>query len=666
MIQKIFNRKLELKNKKDKIALSLYYDYIPMYDIFSDNIYPINSMKLYYRLVDCHYRFVTDEIKQWIENKRNKVIDDENIIKHYDDMLQIIDNYDLDTLEKTSYETLYRYSPDFGLTISICKRNSFHPYSFHLNPYYSKNELIKLGMNNMLIDKLTPEKLIDKKLHYDICKKVSKNDIHYETIIEHMKHIINNKCIGWTTFYSMTGSYIFNKILREHNKIRMHQYMYDGLNKIIDTINKVDLPQNYYFYRFVWDDSYLKHLKIGEIFMDKGFISTTRDPFYSPGIKMDFGLVLIRINVPEHLKGVGLLIENFSMFPKEEEFLIQPFSKLKLKAKDDKAIYYHTNEKFERLIKKKYEFDLVSTKSNELDNIIVEPNNTIPELDIYNINIDSTDRTGIFRIFLEKCDIYGQFRINFNNKDIIFIAQWFDSTGSYSHMYKNKTKDGFIITHYDNGYPLLSIEMGENIYINFFKSFCCYDNDENHNDNNHNHNDIIAHFSRIFKYKNVNIWFNYKNFSEFSNNYIENKEFLYTKLYCSTIYEYYKNGKNDTIKYYKYDYGFWMLDKIGKTIVPDIIINKLPKELNKKEQISWKMLFIIIVEKYFYLYKRLEEWMNYYFNNVFDKIYYTFNIISYLEKQGYAITDLPTFKHVSTFERGDLFKLIFNENVRRI
>ncbi len=56
MIQKIFNRKIELKNQKDKIALSQYSDYIPMYDIFSDNIYPINSMKLYYRLVNCHYR----------------------------------------------------------------------------------------------------------------------------------------------------------------------------------------------------------------------------------------------------------------------------------------------------------------------------------------------------------------------------------------------------------------------------------------------------------------------------------------------------------------------------------------------------------------------------------------------------------------------------------
>ncbi len=652
MIQKIFNRKIEIKNEKDKIALSQYNEYIPMYDIFSDNIYPINSMKLYYRLVECHYRFITDEVKQWIENKMNKSTDTKKI--YYNNILKIIDNYDLETLEKTSYETLYRYSPDFGLTISICKRNSFHPYSFHLTPYYSKKELIKLGMNNMLIDKLKPENLVDKKLHYEICKKVSKNDISFETILEHMRAIINNKCIGWIMFYSMTGSYIFNQILRKNSKIHMHQYMYDGLVKIIDTINKVDLPKDYYFYRFVWDDSFLKHLKIGDTFIDKGFLSTTRDPFYSPGIKMDFGLVLIRINVPEHLKGVGLLIENFSMFPKEEEFLIKPFTKLKLKAKDEKATYYHLNEKFERLIKKRYEFDMISTKTNELDNIKIEPNSSIPEIDIKHVNIDSSDRTGLFRLFLEQCDIYGQFRIN---KSMIFLAQWFDSTGSYSHMYKNNTKDGFIITHYKDGYPLLSIEMGEDLYINYLNTLCSYDNFESDIDN-----DIISHFARIFKYKNINICFTYKNFTEFESNYTENTEYLSSKLYCDTIYKYFKTGENNTPKYYKYDFGFWMLDKIGKTELPDNITSKLPKEIKPK---TWKELFIIIVEKYFYLYKRLEEWMNAQFNDMFKKAYYTFNIISYLEKQGYDIVDMPTFKHVSTFERGDLFKMVFNDNIRR-
>jgi hypothetical protein len=137
-------------NSLNKISLSKYTEYIPMYDIFSDNIYPINSSKLHYRLVNCHYRFITDEVKQWIINKMNKIdksdknYKSDNNYKKYDDMIKIIDNYDLEVLEKTSYETLYKYSPDFGLSISICKRNSFHPYSYHLNPYYTKTELIKL------------------------------------------------------------------------------------------------------------------------------------------------------------------------------------------------------------------------------------------------------------------------------------------------------------------------------------------------------------------------------------------------------------------------------------------------------------------------------------------------------------------------------------------
>ena len=658
MIQKIFNRKIELKNEKDKIALSQYSEYIPMYDIFSDNIYPINSMKLYYRLVDCHYRFITDEIKQWIINKKSKT-SDEDKKAHYQTLLDIINNYDLETLEKTSYETLYRYSPDYGLLISICKRNSFHPYSFHLNPYYTKNELIKLGMNNKLIEKLEPSNLVDKKLHYDICKLVSKNDISYETILNHMNVIIKNKCIGWINFYSMTGSYLFNKILRDN--LPMNQYLFDGLNKIINTINQAELPNDYYFYRFVWDDEYLKHLKVGEIFIDKGFTSTTRDPFYSPGIKMDFGLVLVKINIPQKLKGVGLLIENFSMFPKEEEFLIKPYSKLKLKAKDEKANYYHTNEKFERLIKKKYEFDLVNTNDN-FDKIKVVPDHNIPSIDIDNIKIDINgnviDRIGLFKIFLENCDNYSQFRYN----DEIYIAQWFDSTGSYASNYKNKTKDGFVINKYINGYPALSIEMGEIMYVNYIRKICYYDVyiEEDNELTNH----IIAHIARIFKYKTANIIFEYKNFTQFSDNYKEDKEYLYTKLYCDTIYQYYKTGTlKKTSKYFKYEYGFWKLDNIGKEKVPIEIINKVSKDI--KVGITWKDFFILIVEKYFHLYKRLEEWMNNYFNDIFNKNYYSFNVVPYLNNKGYNIEEIPTFKHVSVFDRGDIFKNVFIDSVRR-
>jgi hypothetical protein len=655
MIQKIFNRKIELKNEKDKIALSQYSDYIPMYDIFSDNIYPINSMKLYYRLVNCHYRFITDEIKQWIINKKDKLDTKTDKFKHYDNMLKIIDNYNLEYLEKTSYETLYRYSPDYGLSISICKRNSFHPYSFHLNPYYTKNELIKLGMNNKLIDTLKPSDLVDKKLHYDICKLVSKNDISYETILNHMNLIIENKCVSWINFYSMTGSYLFNKILRD--KLPINQYLYDGLNKIINCINKAELPNDYFFYRFVWDDEYLKNLKVGDIFIDKGFTSTTRDPFYSPGVKMDFGLVLVKINIPKKIKGVGLLIENFSLFPKEEEFLIQPFSKLKLVARNDKARYYHINEKFEKIIKKKYEFDLVNINDNF--NLKVEPDYKIPSIELHEIIINNNSRVDLFKIFLDKCDSYGQFR--YNNE--IYLAQWFDSTGSYANLYKNKTKDGFIIYKYEDGYPILSIEMAEELYVNFQKSICYYDDNNNIIDNNDNDNNVISHIARIFKYKTPYVYFDYKNFTEFKDNYESETEYLSTKLYCSTIYDYYKKNIKNENSYFKYEFGFWKLDNIGKESVSRETINKINKDI---KDIKWKDFYILVVEKYFNLYKKLEEWMNDMFENMFNKNYYTFNILPYLNKQGYNIEDIPTLSHITSFDRGAIFSQVYREDIRRV
>jgi hypothetical protein len=54
-------------------------------------------------------------------------------------------------------------------------------------------------------------------------------------------------------------------------------------------------------------------------------------------------------------------IENFSMFPKEEEFLLPPRSKLKLIAKNENFDYKHINENFEKKVKKKYEFDYIDS-----------------------------------------------------------------------------------------------------------------------------------------------------------------------------------------------------------------------------------------------------------------------------------------------------------------
>ena len=75
-----------------------------MYDIYSEKIYPINKINLYERLIVYHYRFINNEVKNWIENKSKKEKNFENHKKN----LEIIDNYELDTLYQTSITSTYK------------------------------------------------------------------------------------------------------------------------------------------------------------------------------------------------------------------------------------------------------------------------------------------------------------------------------------------------------------------------------------------------------------------------------------------------------------------------------------------------------------------------------------------------------------------------------
>ena len=162
----------------------------------------------------------------------------------------------------------------FGLSVSICKRNSFHPYSIHLTPYYTKDELIKLGQNMGIVKDITPNKLIDRELHYKICKKVSKNDISHEEISKHMKHIIDSEVSSWMSFYSFNGSYLFNKFLRSTNTKKLSSFMHDGLTQITNCIkNAPGLEKDYFIYRFLWDDIFLEELKVGQTYVEPGFLS---------------------------------------------------------------------------------------------------------------------------------------------------------------------------------------------------------------------------------------------------------------------------------------------------------------------------------------------------------------------------------------------------------
>lgn len=683
-IKRIFSLQVKLKNKEDKIKLSKYEDLIPMYDIYSQKIYPINKQNIHYRLIESHYRFVNEEVYQWILNLYDKYSSDSNLGPKLKYNIDLMENYDIPTLIETSYKTLYKYSPLLGLLVSICKRNSFHPFISHLKPYYTKLELIKLGQNMNVIDnKIDPEYLIDQPTHYKICKTVSKNDVSFEEIRKHHQFILDNNLISWICFYSFTGSFLFNKYLRNLNVNAIRGISSRDKRQIISSVNQINpifyqglvnivkimenappLDNDYDIYRFIWDDSFIMGLKEGDIFMDKGFISTTRDPFYSPGLTGNFGLILLKIKIPKDKKGLGLFIENFSLFPKEEEFLMAPYSKLKLISKNDTFKYFHTNPEFEKLINRKYEFELVGIdyKNFYLENQpnTIKNNDNFYQLDT--IILNGIDRVELIKKFVIAYSNGTQLNLKLKDKNYTFIYQWFDSTltSSYDKFYYNKVKDGMLFSLYDsNGYPYLNIELGQELVINFINKMYFGNSrllDEEHLE-------LVYHFGRMFYYKTSLIFHEYKSFDSFKNNYEQsNQIFLNMNLFNNTIYDYLKNGKKYLENSFSnYNLGWWYLDEYFNKSISSELNEKLPEGLKKLK--SLKDLYIETVEKSFYFYPKLIQEMD---RNIVKNDFITFNIYDKLVANGQADNFKPNLEYDNQDLIDEDFKLVFRQPIRRL
>jgi len=684
-IKKIFNLKIKIKNKEDKIKLSKYEELIPMYDIYSQKIYPINKQNIHYRLIDSHYRFINNEINQWIKNLYDKYSKDKNLGPRFKYNIDVMDNYDINTLIETSYKTLYKYSPLLGLLVSICKRNSFHPFIKHLKPYYTKTELIKLGQNMDIIkSEIDPEYLIDQESHYKICKIVSKNDVSFDEIKIHHEYILKSDVVSWICFYSWTGSFLFNKYLRNmSNEIKNRQtstnsidsnYL-NGLVKIVKAIEKApELSNNYDIYRFIWDDNFIENLKEGDIFMDKGFLSTTRDPFYSPGLNGNFGLVLIKIAIPKNKKGVGLFIENFSLFPKEEEFLLPPYAKLKLISKNNKFKYYHTNPEFEKLINRKYEFELVGIdydlfyKENSL--ILTTKNNYNP---IEKITLNGLDRFDLIKKFIQSYNSNNKINLLVNTKKYSLNYQWFDSsdTSSYNKFYWNKIKDGLLLSLFDDeGYPYLNIELGKELVVNFINQLYFGEafNKVKKPDNLKYQIDqidlnLIYHLGRIFYYKSAIIFHNYTNFNIFESNYnTDQKIFLSMKLFNNSVYQYLKNGIKflDFDSFINYELGYWYLDEYFNKNISIDQEDKLP--FDKKFKTN-KELYIECIENNFNYLEKLNEQID---KNIIKNNWVRYNIYERLVAEGINDSFRLDLEYNDDNQIDDTYKLIFRQPIRRL
>lgn len=717
-IKLIFSGKAKLKTKKDKIKLSLYNEYIPMYDIYSKKIYPISKENLYFRLMKSHYRFINNEVINWLKNQIKKMPKSSEERKSLEENLIIMDNYDIETLIKNSYETTFKFSQELGLDISICKRNSFNRFFSHLKPYYSKMELVNLGLNMNVIsekeEKNSIKSILDEKIHYKICKNISKNDISSKEIIDHSIFLIEKNALVNVSFYSFIGSYYMNKILRNNLKALNQNNIYlkniSKLNKLI--LNSPDLKNDYFLYRFIWDDYFIKNLKIGDIFTDKGFTSTTRDPFYSPGTEIKFGIVLAKIKISKKTKGI--LLENFSVFPKEEEFILPPNSKLKLISKDDNFKYYHINKNYENMINKKYEFEVIDSNLSTKQSIQEsESSSDKDRYDWFTIKSDLQssnqllDKIQIIKNFINTYGLknssinyesdlvdFEPIKISFYNRKYDIYFNWFDGTDSYESLYYNKNKDGMFFTIYDEfDYPYLNIEFGDKMVVNHLNRKYYY-NEKRKID----YIDILflVDLAYIFTYSNFMLDSEYRHFGFHSDNVdlpSDEKIALFKTIYNNTLYEYIKNGNkfysylytnsnpsdisnvdittdlqnkitNRIDNYFKFDYGYTKIDSLKKSNIPEQLLSRF----NNDESVKSKNYFEFIgelIERHPLLYPKFEEIEK----NFLNQLFLLFNVTSFCKnilKYNISFNYGSNNYNSGYIENDPSFKIVFRNPIRRI
>ena len=604
-IQKLYYQELVfIKDHKDseifKKNLAMGRNNIPMYDIYTNNIYIVNKRNVYDRTIYNKYRIpnnelielfkmkyeemderygeinediINNEIKKNLENKEMKKYEDNkkkllNIRKllKYRMMIEFIDCFDIDILFTTYVKFFYMSSNFAGKNISVCQRPSFSPQLTHIKPYYTNDEIVNIALNMEIIDHY--DETDDNDKLGELCQTVTKNDVNNSIIILHQKYIMESNTMGLVQFYSLQGSWMMNSYLRDQVN---YKYKNIFLEKLIENMNKliVESPpfdKDYTVYRFIKTDEHLRHLKVGDIYEEPGFTSSTRDPFYKPE-KYLFGLILTKIKIPKNEKGVALLMEPYSHFHEEQEVLFAPSTKFELISKDSDTIYYHTDPKFTQKIKTRYGFRYVGNNFSMVERPEYEDKqNPIDFLEINRLEIgDIEDKITNFVITL--CNPMMQFRIKIGEKYFDIVVDRYDSTDAYKKFYALTTKKGYSLFTIYNNYLLFMIELGDVLHVNYYVRYSIT-----------KMSNIMTDEEFLYLISSIGYYFGIENTIIYSEHLTcENQ----IGSYCLDFYNYLKTGNKryNNIPQIKNNFLYSELDRL-KEIDPDTILKRSdPDEL---------------------------------------------------------------------------------------
>lgn len=448
----------------------------PLYDPFTSNIYLVDKKYVYDRVINQHYRFpeqkILDELRDELENSDTDDIDQLEIRKQRKIglMLKFMENFDIDTLNDTYIKifyklsddvanelSIYKYSDNVGKELTICKNPSFHPNFYHIKPYLSRNEIINYALNFNIIDENCDD--LNHKDIMKLCKKVNMLQINSSILLEHQNYIMNNN-LGLVQYYTIQGSFFMNQYLRNMTQYTAKNVYLESLIKPMWQLvkNAPAFDKSYIVYRFIGNDDYLKGLNIGNIFTEKGFMSTTRDPFYRADL-YKFGFILLKIKIPAHIKGVALCLETISHFPDEQEIIFPPNTQFKLTKRDADCSYYHTNTKFTSDVKTRYEFEWVENESIVFPRKeIIQTKEPLNFLKIKKSKGATLDER--INFFIQKyTNIFHQFSLKFDSHEYTIMTEWYDGSSVYKDHYGITENNGFAMYTLYKGYMLFFIEI---------------------------------------------------------------------------------------------------------------------------------------------------------------------------------------------------------------
>lgn len=501
--------------KKIKSTMSRLENKVPLYDPITENIYLINRENVYSRVVYQNYRFPDKEIIDDLKKNRDilqKEIEDKNItdkfiirkLRKYKLMIKFMSYFYNKTLYDTYIRIFYKYSELLGKKITTCKNPSFIPQFNHIKPYLTKGEIINTALN------IGADQNLDIS---ELCRIVRENQITSKILLDHQKHIIENQKLGLVQYYTLQGSYFMNQYLRDMTE---YKYKNEFLEKIIEpmwqlVLDSPTFDKEYIVYRFVKEDTYLSNLDIGDIFTEKGFMSTTRDPFYRSDL-YKFGFILIKIRIPKNIKGIALCLETVSHFPEEQEIIFSPNTKFKLISKDSDCVYFHTDESFSSKIKTKYEFEWIGNDGISFDRTkTLDKISTIDFLGIEKQEAKTLEEK--IKSFESKYvnELY-QFKVKIGNLELVVFSEWYNSIGAYKDFYAIETKTGYSIYTMYEGYVLFFIEIGNTdigteMHVNYYVKYSSIDPNKIVGDEN-----LIKFFSSIAYYYDISNIFIYANY----------------------------------------------------------------------------------------------------------------------------------------------------------